>query len=212
MPDYSKGKIYRITCNITGLNYIGSTCEPTLAKRLVKHVIDFKRWKNGNYCFVTSFKILENGNYEIVLIENYPCNSRDELHSRERHFIETLNCVNKCIPTRTQQEYREENKDKIKQYYENNKDKIREQDKQYYQDNKDKIREKSKQYRDDNKDKIREKEKQYRENNKDKIKERRSKLYHCQCGQIFCIHDKARHERRKYHQDFINNQQSVDSI
>ncbi len=37
MPDYSKGKIYKIVCNTTGLVYIGSTCEPTLARRLAGH-------------------------------------------------------------------------------------------------------------------------------------------------------------------------------
>ena len=36
MPDYSKGKIYKIVCNVTGLVYVGSTCEPTLARRLAK--------------------------------------------------------------------------------------------------------------------------------------------------------------------------------
>ena len=42
MIDYSKGKIYKIVCNNTGLIYIGSTCEPTLARRLAKHVGNYK--------------------------------------------------------------------------------------------------------------------------------------------------------------------------
>jgi hypothetical protein len=40
------------------------------------------------------------------VVGEFPCENRKQLHSRERHFIETLpNVVNKYIPTRTRQEY-----------------------------------------------------------------------------------------------------------
>ena len=68
MPDYSNGKIYKIICHKTGLVYIGSTCEPTLARRLAGHVGTYKRSLKGNKPHLTSFKVLENGAYEIVLI------------------------------------------------------------------------------------------------------------------------------------------------
>ena len=73
MPDYSKGKIYKIECYTTGLIYIGSTCEPTIAKRLAKHNSNFTRWKKDNTKenYMTSFKVLENNNYDICLIETY---------------------------------------------------------------------------------------------------------------------------------------------
>ena len=45
--DYSKGKIYKIECNITGEVYIGSTTEPTLARRLSGHRRSFQSWKDG---------------------------------------------------------------------------------------------------------------------------------------------------------------------
>jgi hypothetical protein len=41
---YRNGKIYKIVCNITGLTYYGSTCEPTLARRLAKHRGCYNRW------------------------------------------------------------------------------------------------------------------------------------------------------------------------
>ena len=57
MVNYQIGKIYKIVCNITDECYIGSTCEPTLAMRLSKHVACYKRWKSGNCgkvtCYVT---------------------------------------------------------------------------------------------------------------------------------------------------------------
>ena len=72
--DYSKGKIYKIECNITGEVYIGSTTEPTLAKRLTGHKMSFKKWKRGATKYkVYSFQILERENYSIYLIKNYSC-------------------------------------------------------------------------------------------------------------------------------------------
>jgi hypothetical protein len=108
MPvDYRLAKIYKIE----SLNpddesdiYIGSTCEPTLARRLAKHVSDYIRWKNGKKHFITSFTIIEGGNYDIVLIEDCPCTRQDELHKRERFYIESISCVNKFIPSRTKKE------------------------------------------------------------------------------------------------------------
>ena len=68
------------------------------------------------------------------------------------------------------QEYYQQNKDKIKQYYETNKEQIREKQNQYYETNKEQIREKQnqyyKKYYEQNKDKKRE----YQEQNKDKIR------------------------------------------
>jgi hypothetical protein len=48
------------------------------------------------------------------LVENYSCNSKKELETRERYYIENNECVNKNMPTRTMKEYQEENKEKIK--------------------------------------------------------------------------------------------------
>ena len=95
MPDYQLGKIYKIECNVTGKAYIGSTCEPILARRLAGHVGDYKRYLKGAYPYVSSIDVLQNGNYDIVLIESYPCNSKDELHARETYHTNNIDCVNK---------------------------------------------------------------------------------------------------------------------
>ena len=140
MPDYSKSKIYKIVCNKTGLQYFGSTIQ-TLAQRLAKHRC------MSSHC--TSKKIIVNGDYNIILVEEYPCESKYELEKRERFYIETNDCINKQYPTRTKKEYeklyREANKEKFKeyqkqyqkQYYEENKEKIKE----HYQANKEKLKE-----------------------------------------------------------------------
>ena len=122
MPDYQLGKIYKIECNVTGKVYIGSTCEPMLARRLTKHVTDYKRYLNGTYHYVSSFDILQNEDYDIVLIESYPCNSKDELHARERYWTNNIDCINKIKGQGMLNELgRKEYK---KQYHEKNKDVI----------------------------------------------------------------------------------------
>ena len=137
MPiNYQLGKIYKLECNITGLIYIGSTCEKTLARRLTNHVRNFKKHLNGKYGFVTSFKILENEDYVITLLEKYPCDSKDELLARERYWTNEIDCVNKCKPGLLNElgivEYN-------KQYYEDNKPTILLKQKKYRQDNKEHI-------------------------------------------------------------------------
>ena len=90
MVNYTFGKVYKIVCNETGEIYIGSTTQPTLAMRLATHK------QQSNTC--KSRQIIERGDYSIILIENYPCNNRDELHGRERFYIDTICCINKKKP------------------------------------------------------------------------------------------------------------------
>ena len=108
--DYSKAKIYKIVCDTTGLVYIGSTCQ-ALAVRLSGHKMSHKRFLQGKYHFVTSFKVIENGNYDMVLLQRYPCDNKEELHAKERSYIESMTCVNKVIPCRTKKEYVVDTKD-----------------------------------------------------------------------------------------------------
>jgi DNA mismatch repair ATPase MutS len=122
MIDYQQGKIYKIECNVTGKVYIGSTCEPILARRLAGHITNYRCYLNGKSRYLTSYEILQNRNYDIVLIESYPCNSKDELHSRERYYTNNINCVNKVKAQGMTNELGE--KEYKKQYRENNKDMI----------------------------------------------------------------------------------------
>ena len=73
MADYTKGKIYRLVCNTTGNQYIGSTTQ-SLSQRLGGHKKDYKRFLEGKITKQTSsFSILSEKNYEMILIEDYPC-------------------------------------------------------------------------------------------------------------------------------------------
>lgn len=135
---YKQGKIYKIVCNKTGKCYIGSTCEPTLSRRLAQHRTDYNAFIKGNKKGISSFKILENNDYSIILIEDYPCERKDQLLQRERFYIENNECINRCRPITTN----EEKKQQIKKWSENNKERKNKTDKEYYENNKEKLNEK----------------------------------------------------------------------
>ena len=159
---YKNGKIYKIVDNTNDNVYIGSTIQ-TLSERISKH-------KHRKTC--SSREILKNGDYDIILIEDYPCNSKQELELRERYYIENTDCINKNIPGRSGAEWYQDNKEIIleyqKQYLIENKQKIKDYKDEYRKNNKDKIKQANKQYREENKEKLKKKKQKYIENNKDK--------------------------------------------
>jgi len=129
--DYQSGKIYKIY--IPGLEdvcYIGSTTW-VLTKRLNQH---FHQAKNPEQNKCASAILFEEGNEPIIeLIENFPCNSKDELNVRERYWIEQHpEAINKNIPGRTWRERRALDPERYKlakqEWYANNKDHIAEYD------------------------------------------------------------------------------------
>ena len=121
--DIKYAKIYKIVCKNTKKVYYGSTCFPELKRRLQGHEQHFKNFfEKDNYCYISSYEILCEGNYVIELVENVNCKTKKELHKRERWYIENNECVNTQIPIRTL-------KESSKYQYEKNKDKISERNK-----------------------------------------------------------------------------------
>jgi Uri superfamily endonuclease len=159
MPDYQKSKIYKLWSPSKNLVYYGSTVQ-ALSQRLAEHLSRKKK----NSC--VSYLVLDCEDYKMELVEEYPCNNKQQLLNKEAEYIKNNECCNKTIPQRTYKEYRVDTaivfKEKQKQYHKKNADKINEQHKQYYKDNIDKIRERQKQYDKNNADKINERKKQYR--------------------------------------------------
>ena len=90
---YSSGKIYKlINPDFPDEIYIGATTEKYLCK-----VLNNKRvFLDLNPTKKYSYDKLINGKEDIILIENFPCGSKDELRARQQHYID-LNrskCVN----------------------------------------------------------------------------------------------------------------------
>ena len=197
--DYQNGKIYRLVCNKTGLQYIGSTTQP-LYKRKSYHKKSYNQWKKKKHNYVTSFKIVENGDYDIVLIEDCPCDNKEQLFQRERYWIETVDCVNKVIPTRSRKEHYEANREqfleKRKQYYETNKEQLLEHQKQYYEANREQKLEYRKQYYEKNREQLLEHQKQYHQTNREQILEQKKQHYEANREQLL-EHQKQYYETNK---------------
>lgn len=104
VADYENSKIYRIIPidyydddNIPeDHQYIGSTTK-TLNIRLCNHKADYKRYNNGNYHYVSVFDLFDEYdviNCKIELIEEFPCESYEDLRKREDFYIKRYDCIN----------------------------------------------------------------------------------------------------------------------
>ena len=194
---FQKGKIYIIRNRINDLVYIGSTCQ-SLAQRMVQHRRDMNVKRCQDWKLYQLMKELHNENFYIELLENYPCNTKDELNKREGEFIRKYQSqLNKRIEGRTPKEYREEHKEEATQYHkeyqQNNKEKLLEYQKEYREKNKDKAREYNKDYQQKNKERLTEYSKEYRETHKEQISQCKSKIYEK-------IKDKYSEHKKQYRQ------------
>ena len=141
MVNYNEGKIYKLWSDTSDNLYIGSTTCP-LAQRLYKHKNAIKRGLS-----TTAIAMREHTNIRIELIENFPCNSKDELLKREGEHIRfhRNDILNHDVAGRTKKEYYEENADKLKQHkrdwYKANVEHVRETNRIYREANREQIRE-----------------------------------------------------------------------
>jgi len=189
---YSNGKIYKIISENSEKYYIGSTTQP-LSKRFSDHKSNYKMFQNGKYDNCSSFNVVKEENCKIILIEEYPCENKNQLESRERYWIEQFknNIVNKVIPTRTDKEYYNDNKDKAKEYRDGHKQETKQYNQKYYEEQKDKIKEKTK---------------NYRLNNLDIIKQKQKIKHNCDCGGKYTNSGKSEHIKTTRHKLFLEKQ------
>lgn len=91
MCDYQNGRIYKIVNDIKPNElYCGSTVAP-LCVRLGRHRSDSKVEKNQSRRFYQFVRELGGWHlFRIVLVENYPCNNKEELHAREEYWRKGL--------------------------------------------------------------------------------------------------------------------------
>ena len=199
MPDYSKGKIYKICSDDPDINdvYIGSTIQE-LRTRLLKHIWDFKNLLND----CSSRKLFENygtDTFRIELIEIYPCESKKELLIREQYYMDIFQGVYNKRAHRTE----EQKKEYQKQYLKDNCDKIRSYKNKWNHDNPDKV----KTSYEKNRPTILARKKVYVANHKtEKIaydKERRKIKIVCDCGCEISLAEKSKHIKTKKHATLV---------
>ena len=166
----SKTIIYKLCCNNIEIkeNYIGSTTNFNERKSEHKRCCNNetkKAYHTKKYKFIR-----ENGgwdNWDMVMLEEYPCDNKLQAHARERYWIEKLGSELNMIKAYVSEEEKKDNmKEVSKTYYEENKEKLKETNKLYKENNKEKIKELQKTWYENNKESI-----------KEKIKEQRKSYY-----------------------------------
>jgi hypothetical protein len=172
MVNYQNGKVYKIINENNEIIYIGSTAEKYLSSRYAKHK-------------------LKSPNHKIILIQNYPCNSKEELCMREQEVIEEhSNLLNKVKAYQTKEDRKKYKNEKVKVYYHKNKDTINKKRKNYHKNYRENNKEKNKEYREKNKEKLKEQKKEYYQNNKPRINEK---------------HKEYRETNKEYHKEYYEN-------
>ena len=202
-PNISQnGKIYLLS-GIDNYYYVGSTVKD-LNYRLTKHKGDSKI--KDTYVY-KHFNKLGWDNVKIDLLEQYPCNSKEELLIKENEYINSVKGDNNCLNLNNsymteedkiewKRQYRQDNKEQIKEYNKNyvvnhkeivlqkqkeyrdaHKQELKEYFKKYAQEHKEEKKEYKKKYTAENKDLLAKKSKEFREKNRDKITEKGKKYF-----------------------------------
>jgi hypothetical protein len=189
MPDYNNGKVYVIRNQVNDMVYVGSTVQ-TLAERMAGHRGDYKRKNCKSYKLYQAFDEIGITNFYIELVEDYPCESKEQLFRQEGHFIREYdsykNGYNCLIAGRTPKEYEIDNKEQIFETH-----------KKWRETNKIVISEKNKIKEILNKEKRTQQKIIYYIENKNKI----LKKYTCEvCNCELVESQKHRHERSPKHQ------------
>ena len=185
---FENAKMYCILNSIDDAVYVGSTCQ-TLSQRMTKHRHNTKSRPNS---MKLTQKMQEQGieHFYIELLEEYPCENKDQLMKKEGEWIRKIATLNEKVQGRTEAEWRktwrEENKDeylkKRKEHREKNIDKLREQDRARY--HKKTAEERTALY--------------------EKAKEWKATKHVCECGRTYTNAHKAEHIKSKFHQTYLS--------
>ena len=179
MSNFQEAKIYKVINKLNSEIYVGSTTLD-LDKRMIKHKCDAKQRPHLSkfYTFMNETGI---DNFEIELIEDYPCETQEELRKREGKIIKAMATLNQRVAGRTPTEY-------SKEYRQTKKDKINKRRNERRKENPEKTKEEYKKYA-----------KLYRERHPEKIKEKASERIECECGGSYRRSDKSQHIQSKKH-------------
>jgi len=200
-----KGYIYKIIYlgksqpgHETPLPYVGSTFS-SLSSRLGQHRSQYKTWKEGksSMCAVCEyFDIYGVEEFEIVELERYDVEDRQQLRKYEQEWIEKIDCCNKVrAVAMTWKENYAKNGDKIRarvnDYRINNRETVLQRKRKYYQENAEMICKKQKDYVERNREIVLQKKKEYSE-----------QKVHCDVCNVDLRRDSVgKHNKRKTHQD-----------
>jgi hypothetical protein len=216
------GYIYKIVCLDPNVKdtYVGS-CS-VMAKRRCAHKSMCNNETHKSYNLNVYQFIRAHGgwsNWNMIAIEQVEYTIKHELLVRERFHLECLKAsLNKVIPTRTRQEYREEHKEERKEYRqanqieiaqykkeyrETNQIEIAQYQKEYREEHKEERKEYQKEYQKEHKEERKEYQKEYQKENQIEIAERKKELITCDCHRTFRKADIAQHKKTKIHKQYV---------
>jgi hypothetical protein len=141
-------------------------------------------------------------NWEMQVIKLYKCETNRELLIEEQKYIDELKpSLNTTKSYITEEEQEKRNK----KWYQDNREELNKKSREWHQENRKKQNAKAKIYRQDNKEKMKELNTKWYEENKEIQKEKNKINIECECGSVIrkCI--KAKHNRTKKHQAYLNN-------
>lgn len=124
MADFSKGKIYKIWNDANDKIYVGSTTQ-VLSKRFACHITGSKIETKKHRPLYADMCKIGSDQFHIELIQNYECDSKNELNAREGFYIRELRSnkpdlgYNKNLAGRTKSDSQKQYYDLHKKYYEN---------------------------------------------------------------------------------------------
>lgn len=179
--DYSNTIIYKLCCKdptITDI-YIGHTTN--FVKRKQQHK-NFCNAINDTHYNINVYQFIrEHGNWDnwsMIEICHVNCVDKRDAEKQERHYIETLMAtLNKNIPIRSKQEYREDNREKHREYFKNYREEHKEEraiiNKKYREEHKEEIRLKKQKYHEEHKEEICLKKQKYYEDNREELNAKR---------------------------------------
>jgi len=196
VPNYSNSIIYKLVHREDFNNqniYIGSTTNFIQRKHQHKCNLNNPNMKNHNF-YVYQY-IRKNGYWDkwlMIQIEPFICNSKKELETRERYWIEYFKSkLNNKIPTRTKKERLHDDPEKMEKerlrkynYYHSNKEKESNRKKIFYLNNKENIADKY-------------------NKKKDELHQIRNEKISCECGCVINRCNKAVHKKTKKHQELM---------
>ena len=206
MPDYHKGKIYKILNTIDNEIYVGSTCE-LLSRRMARHrynmksIPHLKLYKHMHELGVEHFYI--------ELIEDCPCDRNEELVKREGEIIRSIGTLNKNGTINIKENSKGYQRQYHMQYYQDNLETRKEQKHRWYEQNKEQVKEqqqiRNKQYYEQNREQVKEQQqirnKQYYEKNREHIK---NNLVECECGCVVNYRGLTKHKQSNKHKKLFD--------
>lgn len=185
MPtNYANGKVYVVRNEDNDKVYVGSTTQ-TLSKRMAEHRRGINKTDRQHFKIYIAMKDIGVDKFYIELIENFPCDTKEQLTQREGHWIRHhdsfKNGYNGRVEGRNTQEWYAENREKLNEkkheYNENNKERMNEKRRDWDANNKEKMTEYFKEYNANRKEQQAEYNKQYREANKEQLKQKAQAYY-----------------------------------